>query len=89
MCVRTILKQLMEHKYMQNSLTQALTTYTSAVTEEPGTNLIDECAVPMFPGPGTGSYGPVETQFLFYIIRVLTVNSNQGYFSSLRNFQYV
>ena len=34
----------------------------------------------MFPGPGTGSYGPVETYFLFYIIRVLTVNSNQGFF---------
>ena len=29
MCVRTILKQLMEHKYMQNSLTQALTTLRS------------------------------------------------------------
>ena len=34
----------------------------------------------MFPGPGTSSYGPVETYFLFYIIRVLTVNSNQGFF---------
>ena len=42
--------------------------------EEPSTDFIDKCAVPMFPGPGTGSYGPVETYFLFYIIRVtLTV----------------
>ena len=29
MCVRTILKQLMGHKYMQNSLSQALTTLIS------------------------------------------------------------
>ena len=29
MCVRITLKQLMEHKYMQNSLTQALTTLSA------------------------------------------------------------
>ena len=27
--------------------------YTSAVIEQPGTDVIDECAVPIFPGPGS------------------------------------